>query len=593
MKEVAPSNKVLWQNFWSTLCLMMHSHRKLCVITICLWSLRGALSLLIPISSAIVLEQLQMHMNETQLPLVVIGWIIFQCVFQPTYRYFCDLIWLWYDHVESFFKNGLFKKIFDVILKMPPIVLEGQQATKVVTNIGALNKNITDMMEAFFRGLAFFVPWFFAGIILLKEKAIFAAIVFTCWFFAVVIERLINKHFSRDGELEKWRVQNEAEKADQLDNLVNIGALNIQDQVLQEVHEKMEKYTFASLKVNLKLQLIKYISGMTAGIFPIVICNLMAAADVLKDHELGHFVLITGMVSEMVVNGNILVWCVGRIARKTKAYHKLLDTLSYDHNLDLKVGRRSVPYGGRIELKKITFAYPDRKIPVLKDLSLKIRQGDRVAIIGNSGMGKSTLINVMQHAYEVQAGEVLINDQNVQKATAQSLKQIITYMNQHPVFWTQKNIRENLLVFNPKATDVELYQALNAAGLLDEITCKEKGIESKVTSLSAGQKQRLALTRAFLRQTPIIIMDEPTANLDTLAQTKVLEGIKNLSKVKGHKPTVVFASNVPAEIASANRILLLENGKIVEDGSPKKLMENKNSKVYKRLKRYVSLFQEG
>ena len=145
-------------------------------------------------------------------------------------------------------------------------------------------------------------------------------------------------------------------------------------------------------------------------------------------------------------------------------------------------------------------------------------------------------------------------------------------------------------MFNPKANDAELYRVLNLANLLDEITQKEKGIDSKVTALSAGQKQRLALARAFLRHTPIIIMDEPTANLDTHAQTKVLEGIKNLSKVKGHKPTVIFASNVPAEIASANRILLLEKGQIVEDGTPKKLMNNENSKTYKRLKKYKALF---
>ena len=197
----------------------------------------------------------------------------------------------------------------------------------------------------------------------------------------------------------------------------------------------------------------------------------------------------------------------------------------------------------------------------------------------------------MQHAYEVQAGEVIINGQNVQTISLKSLKQNITYINQHPIFWRHKTIKENLLIFNPTATDVELYQALKAANLLEELTKKENGIESKVTSLSAGQKQRLAMARAFLRHTPIIIMDEPTANLDTHAQSKVLEGIKNLSKVKGHKPTVVFASNVPAEIASANRILLLEDGKIVEDGSPKKLMDNSNSKVYKRLRKYVSLFK--
>ena len=87
-------------------------------------------------------------------------------------------------------------------------------------------------------------------------------------------------------------------------------------------------------------------------------------------------------------------------------------------------------------------------------------------------------------------------------------------------------------------------------------------------------------------------MDEPTANLDTHAQTKVLDGIKNISNIKGQKPTVIFASNVPAEIASADRILLLENGQIVEDGVPKVLMMNESSKTHKRLKKYKALFMD-
>ena len=180
----------------------------------------------------------------------------------------------------------------------------------------------------------------------------------------------------------------------------------------------------------------------------------------------------------------------------------------------------------------------------------------------------------------------------MQGISRESLRDNLTYIDQHPTFWSQKTIKENLLMFNPSATDKELFEALQSANLSDEVLKKEKGIESKVTALSAGQKQRLSLARALLRHTPLIIMDEPTANLDTHAQMKVLEGIKNLSTAKGPKTTVIFASNVPAEIASADRILLLENGQIVEDSSPKKLITDENSKTYTRLKKYKALFMD-
>jgi ABC-type multidrug transport system fused ATPase/permease subunit len=365
--------------------------------------------------------------------------------------------------------------------------------------------------------------------------------------------------------------------------------LQIQDEVVNDITEKLENYAWFSFRSCMKEDAARGFTFL-CNIIPIAITSLIAALNAIQTKDIGSFVLITGLTSSMVGTGSGISFFAGVLVKQLKTYRKLTDELKYDHSLDLKLGRGKLPDGGSVEIKNITFTYPDSKIPVLKDLSLKIKQGDRVAIIGNSGMGKSTLINVMQHAYEIQSGEVIINGKNVQKISLKSLKQNLTYINQHPIFWRHKTIKENLLMFNPKATDADLYRGLNLANLLDEITQKEKGIDSKVTALSAGQKQRLALARAFLRHTPLIIMDEPTANLDTHAQTKVLEGIKNLSKVKGHKPTVIFASNVPAEIASANRILLLEKGQIVEDGTPKKLMNNENSKTYKRLKKYKALF---
>ncbi len=590
MQFISAETRQIWHDLKEALCIAANGHRRLFAWSVVLLVFRGALMLLLPVVTAIVIAQIQGQFDAKMLTTVLIFWIVIDAFLWHFVDFLEFIFWDWMEPLRLFCQNHLFTENFKNLLGTPPIVLENQQSSKVISTLNSLNQALSMVLMQSMRIFTRLVSWVGAAVFLLKEKPSFALIAFVCWVCAYFTNTKIVQRFSKMDEIEKKRIQYDAEKTDHMDNLVNIHTLQIQNKVIDDVSRKLDEYARFSFICNMKEDVARG-AVVFWDILPMVITGLLAAVTAIQTGDVSRYILLTGLTSTMVNMGSGILFFSGFVIKNVKTYRKLTNELTYDHTLDLRYGREKLPAGGNIEMKHISFTYPDSKVPVLRDLSLKIKQGDRVAIIGNSGMGKSTLINVMQHAYEIQEGAVLINGKNVQKVSLKSLKQNVTYMNQHPIFWRHKTIKENLLVFNPKATDVELYQALNAANLLEEITHKEKGIESSVTALSAGQKQRLAMARAFLRHTPIIIMDEPTANLDTHAQTKVLAGIKNLSKVKGHKPTVVFASNVPAEIASANRILLLENGQIVEDGSPKKLMDNPNSKVYKRLKKYVLLFK--
>jgi ABC-type multidrug transport system fused ATPase/permease subunit len=589
MKLISEQTKQVFRDLKSALSIAANSHKQLFGWSVVLWVFWGSLRLVIPVVTSLVVSHIQTSFDTETMTGVLIFWIIINSSLGNINNFFDFIFWDWMEPLRLFCHNHLFKQNFKQLLNTPLIVLENQQSAKVVSTITTLNQTVSMILMNFMRLFTRAVAWIGSVLILLKEKPSFALIVFVFWLLACFSDIKIVKRFSKVDELEKMRIDNDSQKTDHLDNMVNINTLQIQNEVVNDITERLENYAWFSFRSYMKEDAARGFTFL-CNIIPIAITSLIAASNAIQTKDIGSFVLLTGLSSSMVGTGSGISYFAGTLVKNLKTYRKLTDELKYDHSLDLKLGRGKLPDGGSVEIKNITFTYPDSKIPVLKDLSLKIKQGDRVAIIGNSGMGKSTLINVMQHAYEIQSGEVIINGKNVQKISLKSLKQNLTYINQHPIFWRHKTIKENLLMFNPKANDAELYRVLNLANLLDEITQKEKGIDSKVTALSAGQKQRLALARAFLRHTPLIIMDEPTANLDTHAQTKVLEGIKNLSKVKGHKPTVIFASNVPAEIASANRILLLEKGQIVEDGTPKKLMNNENSKTYKRLKKYKALF---
>ena len=566
-------------------------NKKLFILTAFLWGFCGISGIVYTWVSATLLSSIQEHLNQTTLVGILIFWSVVISMFPQVCGWASNFKESTINIFLNYYSDHIYLKNLEKIFHRPELSLSGQSTLKIIEVLNRACQNVRNglwrCMQAIMTTMAFVV----SACILLFNQPMYAVIILI---FLVVIAQLklkIETKYNPKSELELVQVKNGTESADHIDNLENIHALCLEKEVLKELRAHRISYRDLSYELRKKLCYNRIPIYFLNGISTIII-TLMAVSDALKSGDVGRFVLITGMASSMVVNGTPLSFFFGEMAVQFKSYKKLMGELEYDHKLDLKVGKGKLPEGGTIEFKDVSFTYPESKTPVLNKLSLKIKQGDRVAIIGHSGMGKSTLINVMQHVYEIQSGKVLINNKNIQSVSLQSLRKAITYINQHAVFWNQKNIKENLLMFNPKATDVELYQALKSANLLEEMTHKEKGLESKVSALSAGQKQRLAMARAFLRQTPIIIMDEPTANLDTNAQTKVLEGIKNLSKVKGHKPTVIFASNVPAEIASANRVLLLENGRIVEDGNPKKLMSNPNSKVFKRLKRYKALFLE-
>ena len=590
MQLVSDGTKQIIRDLKEALSIAAKGHKKLFGWSAVLWAFRVLTRLSMPIVTSIVITQIQGRFDSQTLTTILIFWIIINSFLGYLLDFMEFVFWDWMEPLRMFCHNHLFKRNLKNLLDTPPIVLENQQSSKIVSTIDSENQAVSMILMHFMRILTRFVAWVGAVIVLLKEEPSFALIAFACWLCAYYTNIWIVKRFSKADELEKRRIEIKAEKTDHLDNMVNINTLQIQNEVVEDISQKLEDFAWFSFKCNMREDVAR---GLLAiwDTLPVVITSLMAATIAIKTKDVGRFVLLTGMVSVMVNMGSAILFYVGVMLKSVKTYRKLTDEMKYDHSLDLKLGKGKLSEGGHVEMRNISFTYPESKETVLEGLSLKIKQGDRVAIIGNSGMGKSTLINVMQHAYEPQKGQVLINGSDVRKVSLKSLKKHITYINQHPIFWRHKTIKENLLIFNPKATDMEIYHALQSANLLEELTQKEKGIDSKVTALSAGHKQRLALARAFLRQTPIIIMDEPTANLDTHSQTKVLAAIKNLSKIKGHKPTVIFASNVPAEIASANRILLLENGKIVEDGTPKKLMSNLKSKTYKRLKRYILLFK--
>ncbi|MBQ5310939.1 MAG: ABC transporter ATP-binding protein, partial [Oscillospiraceae bacterium] len=229
---------------------------------------------------------------------------------------------------------------------------------------------------------------------------------------------------------------------------------------------------------------------------------------------------------------------------------------------------------GDIRFDHVTFVYPDGDSEVLSDFSLDVPQGSMTAIVGETGAGKSTLVNLVCRFYEPTAGRVLIDGRDIRERSVMWLHSHIGYVLQTPHLFSG-SIRDNLRYGKPDATDEEIRAALAAVSALDIVDGLENGLDSVVGegggSLSTGQKQLISFARAVLADPDILILDEATASVDTITEKKIQSAVKTLTD----KRTSFVIAHRLSTIVEADMIIAVHDGRIVESGTHKELMANK------------------
>lgn len=238
-------------------------------------------------------------------------------------------------------------------------------------------------------------------------------------------------------------------------------------------------------------------------------------------------------------------------------------------------------HGGDIELKNVSFSYEGSDKEVLHNISLKIKKGEHIALVGHNGSGKTTLVKLLLRLYDPTNGNILLNDMNIKDYRLSSYRDNFSCVFQDfKVF--SLSVKENIVLRNPKERDNELVTyALKESGAYDKISTFEKGIETTLTrefddegaNLSVGEQQKVSLARVFAENAPCIILDEPSSALDPIAEHKMFQNM--MKGAEGR--SVIFISHRLSSAVSADRIFLLENGTVIESGSHKELME-KNGK---------------
>lgn len=233
-----------------------------------------------------------------------------------------------------------------------------------------------------------------------------------------------------------------------------------------------------------------------------------------------------------------------------------------------------------INFKNIIFEYNENH-PVLKDLSLYVKKSESIAIVGNSGGGKSTLVNLIPRFYDIKSGSIEIDNVNIKDISLESLRKNIAIVFQDNFLYSG-TIKENIMMGNPNANEEELQEAIKAAHLQDVLSELPNGIDTELgergLTLSGGQRQRVAIARAMLRNAPIIILDEATSALDNESEAIVQKAMDNLMKDK----TVFIIAHRLSTIKNADKIAVINEGQLVELGSHDDLMNIENGQ-YKAL----------
>ena len=288
-----------------------------------------------------------------------------------------------------------------------------------------------------------------------------------------------------------------------------------------------------------------------------------------------------GVLAEFIVYINMLTWPVAAVGwvtsvvQEAEASQKRINKF-LNQKVEIKNGigvKKS--FNGEIVFENVTLIYPETNTKALDNLSFKIKAGEKVGIVGKVGSGKSSLLNLINRLYDVDEGKVLIGGSNIKDFKLDKLRSLIGNVMQNPFLFSE-SIKDNLLFGKIDATKEEIEKACKNAAIHKTINSFKNGYDTilgeRGLTLSGGQIQRVSIARALIKNPQFFLFDDCLSAVDLDTENKILKNIKVICENK----TTIMVSNRISSIKDSDKIFVLENGKIIETGNHKTLMENKN-----------------
>lgn len=307
---------------------------------------------------------------------------------------------------------------------------------------------------------------------------------------------------------------------------------------------------------------------------------------------IGAFVAFNGYIGLFENPVSWIPILIARIKRGQISYKRLEKVFELEkEKISIKKDKTLEQLDGKIEINNLTFSYSENLTPVLKNINLKIEKGQTLGIIGTIGSGKTTLMNLLTRLYNVEKGKISIDGKDINDIPLEEIRNSICYITQDN-FLFSTSLKNNINLFRDEYEDDEIETSTKQAMIYDEISNMSDGIHTVIgergADLSGGQKQRVVISRAFLKQSSIVILDDTFSALDNRTEQYLLENIKKLTKGK----TCIIISNRISDVKHSDNIIVLDDGEIVESGIHNELL-NKQGMYYNFYKQQSTKKEES
>ncbi|HPE61658.1 MAG TPA: ABC transporter ATP-binding protein/permease [Thiolinea sp.] len=420
------------------------------------------------------------------------------------------------------------------------------------------------------------VEFLLVGIILLRNyDVVFTLITFGIIAFYILFTLKVTEwRMDHRHEMNQLDSQANNQAIDSLINYETVKYFNNESMELQRYDQTLGKWEDIAVRTQASMSLLNF--GQSAIIaIGVTLIMFVAAQEVLAGvMSLGDLVMVNAFMLQLFLP----LGALGIIYRSLK--YTLADMDMVFRLLEREPEIQDVPEAaglrvgkGEVRFEGVHFGYhPEREI--LKGISFTIGAGKTVAVVGHSGAGKSTLPRLLYRFYDISAGHIWVDGQDIRQVSQNSLRRAVGIVPQDTVLFND-TLRYNLLYGNPEASQAQLEQAAAMAHILDFINSLPEGWETVVgergLKLSGGEKQRVAIARAILKQPPILVFDEATSALDSATERAIQ---KTLDEVAGHHTTLMIAHRL-STIVKADRILVLEDGQVLEQGTHEQLLADR------------------
>ena len=340
--------------------------------------------------------------------------------------------------------------------------------------------------------------------------------------------------------------------------------------------DKWERSVAESIRTSIKSRLISTIAlnvVVVAQVFSAVAIMVLGVA-AIHEGELSAGALIAAIIlsARTIAPLGQVAGVLSQLYRARLAFKALSMVMNAPQERPRKARFVFKPsLDGHIAFRDVVFTYPDEKTPALKDISFDIKAGEKVAILGPIGSGKSTALRLLLKLYEPDSGSVLLDDIDVTHVDPAMIRANMGYMPQNAQLFSG-TIRTNMALHAPHVDDSELVRAARQAGALDWINHRAAGFDAPVgergDGLSGGQRQSVALARAFLRDPPVLLLDEPTSDMDTMSERVFIDQMK----IQAADKTVIIVTHRPALLELVDRIIVLDRNGVQTDGPKARVM---------------------